>query len=104
MAMVSISQKKMVSWRNIVIIGLHDYLPQNVWLDIVNNPFHDFITYEDIFIREKKLYTSRVRRVLDDNFEYRAGSGCREDTLSSATTPSGISALLARRYVNFTAE
>ena len=35
-------------------------LPQNVWLDIVNNPFIDFITYEDIFILENRNFIQAV--------------------------------------------
>jgi formiminoglutamase len=39
------------------ILGLHEnHLPQNVWLDIVNNPFIDFITFEDIFVHEKRNF------------------------------------------------
>ena len=42
-------------------VGVHEnYLPQNVWLDIVNNPFIDFITYEDIFLHEKKDFIQAV--------------------------------------------
>lgn len=90
------------------VIGLHEsYLPQNVWLDIVNNPFLDFITYEDIFIREKRNFIQAVAHAAgftDDNFTgIELDLDAIEDTLSSATTPSGISALHARRYVNFTA-
>ena len=39
------------------IVGLHEnYLPQNVWIDIVNNPFIDILTYEDIFVHEKRTF------------------------------------------------
>src|SRR5438270_808448 len=32
------------------VVGIHEnYLPQNVWVDFVNNPFFDCLTYEDIF-------------------------------------------------------
>ncbi len=46
------------------VIGIHEnYLPQNVWLDMVNNPFVDCITHEDIFVHEKKkLYTGCCTR------------------------------------------
>lgn len=91
------------------IIGLHEnYLPQNVWLDIVNNPFLDCITYEDIFIREKRNFLQAVAHAAgftEDNFtgiELDLDSIAR--TLSSAITPSGISALHARQYVTFTAQ
>ena len=43
------------------IIGLHEnYLPQNVWIDIVNNPFIDCLTYEDIFVHEKRSFMQAV--------------------------------------------
>ncbi len=33
------------------VIGVHEnYIPQNVWIYIVNNPFIDLITFEDIFL------------------------------------------------------
>lgn len=40
------------------VLGLHEnYIQQNVWIDMVNNPFIDCITYEDIFLHEKELFT-----------------------------------------------
>src|SRR5688572_5301284 len=55
------------------IVGLHEnYLPQNVWVDIVNNPFIDCITFEDIFIHEKRTFTQAVAHA----------TGFTEDTLS----------------------
>ncbi|MEI2708544.1 MAG: hypothetical protein V9E96_05930 [Chitinophagaceae bacterium] len=38
-------------------MGLHEnYIQQNVWMDMVNNPFIDCITYEDIFLHEKRTF------------------------------------------------
>jgi formiminoglutamase len=90
------------------VVGLHEnYLPQNIWLDIVNNPFLDFITYEDIFIHEKRNFIQAVSHAsgfTDDNYTgIELDLDCVEDTLSSAITPSGISSLHARQYINFTA-
>ncbi|MDR3715319.1 MAG: formimidoylglutamase [Puia sp.] len=89
-------------------IGIHEnYLPQNVWLDIVNNPFMDFITYEDIFILEKKNFIQSVAHATGFTEENYIGLeldlDCIEDTLSSAITPSGLSPLHARQYVTFAA-
>jgi formiminoglutamase len=43
------------------IVGLHEnYLPQNCWIDIVNNPFIDCLTYEDIFVHEKRTFIQAV--------------------------------------------
>jgi len=86
------------------VVGLHEnYLPQNVWLDIVNNPFLDFITYEDIFILEKRNFIQAVAHATNFTEENYTGIeldlDCIENTLSSAITPSGISSLHARQYV-----
>jgi len=90
------------------IIGLHEnYIQQNVWLDIVNNPFIDFITYEDIFILEKKNFIQAVAHATgftEDNYiGLELDLDCIENVLSSAMTPSGLSALHARQYVTFAA-
>lgn len=90
------------------VIGLHEnYLPQNVWLDIVNNPFLDFITYEDIFILEKRNFIQAVAHATGFTEENYTGIeldlDCIENTLSSAMTPSGISPLHARQYVTLAA-
>jgi formiminoglutamase len=89
------------------IVGVHEnYLPQNVWLDIVNNPFLDFITYEDIFIREKRNFIQAVAHAAgftEDNFTgIELDLDCIEHTLSSATTPAGITSLRARQYLDYT--
>lgn len=87
-------------------IGIHEnYLPQNVWMDIVNNPFTDFITYEDIFIHEKRNFIQAVAHATgftEDNYTgIELDLDSIENTLSSAVTPSGLSALHARQYLNF---
>jgi formiminoglutamase len=90
------------------VIGLHEnYIPQNVWLDFANNPFLDFITYEDIFIREKRNFIQAVAHAttyMEDNFTgIELDLDALEGVLSSAETPSGISAKHARQYVTFAA-
>lgn len=90
------------------VVGLHEnYLPQNVWLDIVNNPFLDFITYEDIFILEKRNFIQSVAHAISFTEENYTGieldMDCIENTLSSAITPSGIAPLHARQYVTLAA-
>lgn len=90
------------------VVGLHEnYLPQNVWLDIVNNPFIDFITYEDIFIHEKRNFIQAVAHATgftEDNYTgIEIDLDCIEGVLASAETPAGISVLHARQYMNFTA-
>jgi formiminoglutamase len=90
------------------VIGMQEsYLPQNVWLDIANNPFFDFITYEDIFVYEKRSFAQSVAHAsafTDDNYiGIEVDLDCLENTLSSAITPSGLNAHHARQYVSFTA-
>ena len=90
------------------VIGVHEnYLQQKVWIDIVNNPFTDFITYEDIFIHEKKSFIQSVAHATgftEDNYTgIELDLDAIENTLSSASTPSGISSLNARQYLNFVA-
>ena len=87
------------------IIGIHEnYLQQNIWMDLVNNPFMDCITYEDIFIHEKKNFTQAVAHAIsftDDNYTgVELDLDSIENVLSSAGTPCGLSALQARQYMN----
>jgi formiminoglutamase len=88
------------------VVGVHEnYLPQNVWLDIVNNPFIDFITYEDIFIHEKRNFIQAVAHATgftEDNYTgIEVDLDSIEGVLSSASSPSGISVLNARQFVSF---
>jgi formiminoglutamase len=90
------------------VVGLHEnYLPQNVWLDIVNNPFLDIITYEDIFIHEKKNFIQAVAHATgftEDNYTgVELDLDSIEHTLTSAETPCGISSLHARQYLSLVA-
>lgn len=90
------------------IVGLQEsFIPQNVWLDIVNNPFIDFVSFEDIFIHEKRNFIQAVAHAsgfTEDNFTgIELDLDCIEDTLSSAETPTGIQSIHARQYLNFTA-
>lgn len=89
-------------------IAIHEnYLQQNVWLDIVNNPFLDIITYEDIFIREKKNFMQAIAHAVEftaDNYTgIELDLDIVENILCSAETPAGISSLQARQYINYAA-
>lgn len=90
------------------VIGLHEnYLQQNVWIDIVNNPFIDYITYEDIFLREKRNFIQAVAHATgftEDNFTgIEIDLDSIENALTSALTPSGVTPLQARQFINFVA-
>ncbi|MGZ5220171.1 MAG: formimidoylglutamase [Chitinophagaceae bacterium] len=90
------------------VIGLHEnYLPQNIWMDIVNNPFIDCITYEDIFLHGKRTFMQAVAHATGFTEDTLTGIevdlDAVQNTLSSAITPVGISPVHARQYVSFAA-
>jgi formiminoglutamase len=90
------------------VIGLHEnYLPQNVWIDMVNNPFIDCITYEDIFVHEKRTFMQAVSHATGFTEDTLSGIDLDLDaiqnTLSSAMTPVGITPVHARQYISFAA-
>jgi formiminoglutamase len=90
------------------IIGIQEnYLQQNVWIDIVNNPFIDCITFEDIFIHEKRSFLQAVSHAIEFTNDNYAGIemdlDAVENVLSSALTPTGISTIQARQYMNLCA-
>ena len=90
------------------VIGVHEnYLPQNVWMDVVNNPFFDMITFEDIFIHEKRSFRQAVSHAIqftDDNYTgIELDLDSIENVLSSACTPSGFHSIHARQYLNLCA-
>lgn len=91
------------------MIGLHEnYLAQSILMDIHNNPFIDYITYEEIFIHERKNFIQAVAHATGFTEDSYSGIeidlDCIENTLSSSLTPSGISPLLARKYITFAAQ
>lgn len=90
------------------VVGVHEnYLPQNLWMDIVNNPFIDMITFEDIFIHEKRNFRQAVSHAIqftDDNYTgIELDLDSIEHVLSSACTPSGFQSIHARQYLNLCA-
>ncbi len=91
------------------MVALHEsYISQNVLMDIHNNPFLDYISYEEIFIHERKNFIQAVAHATGFTEDSYTGIeidlDCVENTLSSALTPSGITPLLARKYITFTAQ
>ncbi len=90
------------------IVGVHENnISQNILMDIHNNPFIDYITFEEIFIHERKNFIQAVAHATgftEDSFTgVELDLDCIENVLSSAATPAGISALQARQYINFVA-
>jgi formiminoglutamase len=91
------------------MVGLHEnYISQNVLMDIHNNPFLDYISYEEIFIHERKNFIQAVAHATGFTEDTYTGIeidlDCVENVLSSAITPGGITPLLARKFVTFTAQ
>lgn len=90
------------------VLGLHEnFIPQNVWLDIVNNPFIDIITYEDIFVHEKRSFLQSVAHATGFTEDTMTGIELDLDsirgTMSSAMSPVGIDPNHARQYLSFAA-
>jgi formiminoglutamase len=90
------------------VIGVHEnYLPQNVWLDIVNNPFIDLVTYEDIFVLEKRNFTQAVAHATGFTEDNYIGLDLDLDAIAqvpgTGLPPSGLTPLHARQYVTFAA-
>ncbi len=90
-------------------IGLHEnYLPQNVLMDLHQDPFMEYITYEDIFLHEKRNFIQAVAHATGFTEDSYTGVELDLDSiegvLSSAATPSGITVLQARQFLNFVAQ
>jgi formiminoglutamase len=90
------------------VIGIHEnYLQQNVWADIVNNPFIDCITYEDIFIHGKRNFLQAIAHATSFTEDTYTGIDVDldaiENILCSAFTPCGLQPLHARQFLTFAA-
>lgn len=90
------------------VVGVQEnYLQQNVWLDFVNNPFLDMITYEDIYLHEKRNFIQAVAYAgsfVEDNYTgIELDLDVIENALSSAQSPVGITPGDARQYINYLA-
>lgn len=88
------------------IVGLHEnYMQENIRRDLQDNPFVDYITYEDIFLKEKFNFIQAVARAtgfVEDHYTgIELDMDSIENVVSSAMSPSGISPLHARVFVNF---
>jgi formiminoglutamase len=89
------------------VIGVHeDDLPQNVWLDITNNPFVDLITYEDILVLEKRNFTQAVAHATGFTEDNPIGLELDLDVFGPTgmgMPAAGLGPLQARQYVTFAA-
>jgi len=90
------------------VIGVQEsHLPQNVWTDILNNPFVDCITYEDIFVLEKRTFAQAVAHATGFTEDSYIGLEIDLDAIAhvpgAGLPPSGLTPLHARQYVTFAA-
>ena len=90
------------------VVGLQEnYITQNTWVDMVNNPFIDCITYEDIFVHEKRNFMQAIAHAAGFTEDTLCGIeldlDCIENILSSAVSPVGITTQHARQYLSYTA-
>lgn len=87
------------------VVGLHENeLPQNTWLDIANNPFFDFITYEDIFLHGKQSFVDAVHHAISFTGDSLCGIEIGlSNVLNASRSAVGISLLHARQFVHLTA-
>lgn len=86
------------------IVGLHEGYNSEATLQALNEKGFGYITYEDIFIREKYVFESRVSQALDAIDSMPFGVELDTDSIrnfpSSAMTPSGVSVEKARFYTH----
>lgn len=89
-----------------VLAPLESNIPQNLWMEFVNNPFLDCVTYEDIFIQEKQTFESAVATATEFTIDTLSGIevdlGCIYET--TCGRPTGISPLQARTFMNIVAQ
>ena len=86
------------------VVGLYENcLPQNCWLDIANNPFMDFVTYEDIFLHGKQSFMQAVQHAIDFTSDTLCGIELDMDCIEQIASLVGVSALNARQYVHLAA-
>lgn len=90
------------------VVGVQENnMSQNVLTDMHKNPFIEYITFEDIFIHERRNFIQAVAHAAGFTEDTYTGIeidlDCIENVLSSAASPAGITVLQARQFVNFTA-
>ncbi|MFP5040254.1 arginase family protein [Parasediminibacterium sp. JCM 36343] len=87
------------------VVGLEEnQIQQNVWIDMVNNPFIDCITYEDIFLHEKRTFEEAINHATEFTIDTLCGIELDMNCIENGTTmPTGISAKQARQYLHVAA-
>ncbi len=85
------------------VVGLQEnYVPQNVWMDMVNNPSINYILFDDIFLHERIAFPEAVKQAvaftLDEITGVELDMDIIQNSLSSAVSSIGISPIQARQY------
>ncbi len=75
-------------------------LQQMVWMDILDNPFLDCITYEDVFVRRKHSFEAAVEHAVDFTDDNYVGVELDMDVVTEDA--GGLGASHARQYVSIT--
>jgi formiminoglutamase len=88
------------------IVGLHEnYNPQSMMDDLYSNINIQYSFFEDIFMHERLNFLQSIAQAFtftDDQFTIvELDLDAVEGVLASAMTPSGISPIHARQYLNF---
>lgn len=88
------------------VVGLHEnYNPQSIMDDLYSNVRIQYALFEDIFLHERLNFTQAMAQAFsftDDRYvTVDLDLDAVEGVLSSAMTPSGISVIHARQYMNF---
>lgn len=88
------------------MIGLHEnYLEQNVLSELNESPFIDYITYEDIFIHEKKNFIQAIAHATGFTEDTYTGieidMDCVQNGLGNGDIPCGLTALQVRQFITF---
>jgi formiminoglutamase len=88
------------------VLGLHEnYNPQSIMDDLYSNVRIQYAFFEDIFLHERLNFTQAMAQAFsftDDRYvSVDLDLDAVESVLSSAMTPTGISATHARQYMNF---
>ncbi len=88
------------------IIGLQEnYVPQNVWMDLLNNPSIHHILFDDIFLRERIGFSEAVKQAAqfaeDGITGVELDMDIIQNSLSSAVSSIGITPMQARQYCSF---
>ena len=85
------------------ILGIQEsYTPQNLLLDLNNNPDIQFISYEDLYLKSTYDFRQGLAQAIDFTSDRPCGVEIDLDViqnvLSSAQTPAGFSATEARQF------